>query len=207
MKSAVLLISLVLVLSQSLPAAEDIHVKTSWDINPSHHTYKNHDTKVSLGSRIAAFRLYEAEPARSDGSAKFVYHGERGFITLYQEFAAVLGSGTPGDYVHASCSAMEKGNGKFDSKSFFSLRYDSGEKRALGRGVVYHFIKSPEADGKQIWDEFGAVRIGEFFFPIEAALSRREVWMIWLPFYGRLVYERSNQALERTAAESDLCSN
>ncbi len=75
---------------------------------------------------------------------KFVYCGHRGFITLYHE----VGAASSAEYVRASCSAMEDGNGKFDSKSFFSLRYQSGGKSASGRGVVYHFVHSQELYGK-----------------------------------------------------------
>jgi hypothetical protein len=164
MKRTPFLIASVMLLSASLHAADYVHVKTSWDINVTHETYRNNDTKVSLGPTIAAFRLHEAKPVQADGSAKFIYHGKRGFITLYQEPRALVGAASPVAYVQASCSAMEKGNGKFDSKSFFSLRYDSGGKTASGRGVVYHFVHSPELYGKQIWDEFGSVQIGAFYF-------------------------------------------
>ncbi len=164
MKRTPFLIASLMLLSASLHAADYVHVKTSWDINVAHQTYRNNDTKVSLGPAIAAFRLHEAKPVQADGSAQFIYHGKRGFITLYHEPRALVGAAFPAAYVQASCSAMEKGNGKFDSKSFFSLRYDSGGKTASGRGVVYHFIHSPELYGKQIWDEFGSVQIGEFYF-------------------------------------------
>ena len=142
-----------MLLSASLQAADYVHVKTSWDINVAQEKYRNNDTKVSLGPAIAAFRLHEAKPVQADGSAQFIYHGKRGFITLYHEPRVLVGAASPAAYVQASCSAMEKGNGKFDSKSFFSLRYDSGGKTASGRGVVYHFVHSPELYGKQIWDE------------------------------------------------------
>jgi hypothetical protein len=163
MKSSLLAVLMALSFS-SLLAAEDVHIQTSWEINPSHQTYKNNDTKVSLGPRIAAFRLHEALPGRSDGSAKFIYYGDNGFITLYQEPCALVGIATPGAYVTAQSSAMEKGNGKFDSKSFFAVRYHAGGQTGSGRSVVYHFIHSPEIEGKEVWDEFGVVQIGPFFF-------------------------------------------
>ena len=163
MKSPLLAVLVMLPFSQ-FPAAEEIHVQTSWEINPSRQTYKNNDTKVSLGPRIAAFRLHEALPGRSDGSAKFIYYGDKGFITLYQEPCALVGIASPETYVTGQSSAMEKGNGKFDSKFFFSIRYQAGGKTAAGRAVVYHFVHSPEIHGKEVWDEFGVVKIGEFFF-------------------------------------------
>ena len=163
MKHTPLFIASLMLLSASLHAADYVHVKTAWDINVTHQTYRNNDTKVSLGPAIAAFRLHDAKPVQADGSAQFIYHGKRGFITLYHEPRALVGAASPAAYVQASCSAMEKGNGKFDSKSFFSLRYDSGGRTASGRGVVYHFVRSPELYGKQIWDEFGTVQIGTFY--------------------------------------------
>jgi hypothetical protein len=174
MKFAPLLVASLMQLSAPLHAAEYVHVKTSWDINVTKQTYRNNDTKVSLGPTIAAFRLHDAKPAQSDGSAQFIYHGQKGFITLYHELRAVVGSASPAAYVQASCSAMEKGNGKFDSKSFFSLRYESGGKAASGRGVVYHFVHSPELYGKQIWDEFGTVQIGAFYFSYRGSFIEKK---------------------------------
>ncbi|MEP6810258.1 MAG: hypothetical protein ABI992_08455 [Chthoniobacterales bacterium] len=173
MKCISLFIATLTLLSASVHAADYVHVKTSWDINVTKQTYKNNDTKVSFGPAIAAFRLHEAKPAQADGSAQFIYHGKRGFITLYHDLRAVVGFGSPAAYVQAICGAMEKGNGKFDSKSFFSLRYESGGKSASGRGVVYHFVHSPELYGKQIWDEFGTVRIGEFYFSYRGSFVER----------------------------------
>ena len=163
MRTTSVIAALTILSCASLRAA-DVHVKTSWEINVSAQTFKNNDTKVSLGPAIAAFRLNEANPARSDGTAKLIYYGKKGFITLYQEPRALVGARSPADYVAAECSAMEKGNGKFDSKSFFRLDYQSGGKRASGNGVVYHFVHSPELYRKQIWDEFGCVQVGQFFF-------------------------------------------
>lgn len=163
-----------MLLSASLYAADYVHVKTSWNIDVTKQTYRNNDTKVSLGPTIAAFRLHEAKPVQSDGSAQFVYHGQRGFITLYHEPRALVGSASPAAYVQASCSSMEKGNGKFDSKSLLSLRYQSGGKTASGRGVVYHFIHSPELYGKQIWDEFGTVQIGAFYFSYRGSFIEKK---------------------------------
>jgi hypothetical protein len=164
MRTSYLITAAIMVASASLHAADTVHVQTSWEINFSHQTYKNNETKVSLGPRIAAFRLHEALPGRSDGSAKFLYYGDKGFITLYQEPRALVGAASSAAYVDAQSSAMEKGNGKFDSKSFFAVRYQAGEKTASGRAVVYHFVHSPEIHGKEVWDEFGVVQIGEFFF-------------------------------------------
>jgi hypothetical protein len=164
MRPTPILVAHLMLLAASLHGADYVHVKTAWDINVTNQTYKNNDTKVSLGPSIAAFRLHEAKPAQSNGSAQFIYHGKKGFITLYHELRAVVGSASPSAYVQASCSAMEKGNGKFDSKSFFPLQYESGGKTASGRAVIYHFVHSPELYGKQIWDEFGSVQIGAFYF-------------------------------------------
>jgi hypothetical protein len=164
MKSPYLVVALIMLSVSSLRAAEDVHVQTSWEINPGHQTYKNIETKVSLGPRIAVFRLHEALPGRSDGSAKFIYYGDKGFITLYHEPRALVGAASPAAYVDAQSGAMEKGNGKFDSKLFFAAHYQAGGKTASGRCVVYHFIHSPEIDGKEVWDEFGVVQIGAFFF-------------------------------------------
>ena len=169
-----LLVAMLMLLSASLHAADYVHVKTSWDINVTHQTYKNNDTKVSLGPTIAAFRLHEAKPAQADGSAQFIYHGQRGFITLYHEPRVLVGSASPAAYVQASCGAMEKGNGKFDSKSLFSLRYESNGKTASGRGVVYHFVRSPELYGKQIWDEFGTVQIGTFYLSYRGSFIEKK---------------------------------
>jgi hypothetical protein len=144
-------------------AAEYVHVKTSWNIDATNQTYTNNDTKLSLGKSIAGFQLHEAKPVQADGSAQFIYWGKKGFITLYHEPRALVGASSAAAYVDAQCGAMEKGNGKFDSKSFFGLRYVSGGKRASGRGVVYHFVHSPELHGKQIWDEFATVQVGDFF--------------------------------------------
>src|SRR3954447_6703567 len=104
MKSRFVLFALIMV-SFSRLRAEDVHVETSWEINPSHQTYKNNDTKLSLGPQIAAFRLHEAQPGRSDGSAKFLYYGSKGFITLYHEPRALVGAASPAAYVDAQASA------------------------------------------------------------------------------------------------------
>src|SRR4029077_19312811 len=95
-------------------------------------------------------------------------------ITPHHEIGSVVGVSNPASYVEASCGAMEKGNGKFDSKSFFLLRYQSGGKTASGRGVVYHFVHSPELHGKQIWDEFGSVQIGQFLFSYRGSFIEKK---------------------------------
>ncbi len=164
MKRTHFFIAILLICSAASSTADTVHVKTSWDINITDQKYRNNDTKVSLGRAIAGFRLKEANPARDDGSAKFIYYGEKGFITLYHEIGGVIGASDPAAYVLATSSAMEGGNGKFDSRVFFALRYKSGARSASGRGVVYHFLRSPEIYQKQVWDEFGSIQIGPFFF-------------------------------------------
>lgn len=173
MRPSYAVIAAILLTSITAHAADTVHVQTSWEINPKRQTYKNAETQVSLGPRIASFRLHEAEPARSDGSAKFLYYGQTGFITLYQEPCVVVGASYATAYVDAQSSAMEKDNGKFDSKLRFALRYKSGRQTALGQGIVYHFLHSPEIHGQQVWDEFGVVRIGQFFFSYRGSFIAR----------------------------------
>jgi hypothetical protein len=150
--------------------AEDEYIRghTSWTINSKDQLYINDDTKVSFTKAIAGFRLYEAKPATEDGSAKFTYHGTNGFITLYHMPRAVAGNWGRPDfvrrYVDAVRDVMKKGNGRFDSEKLFTVTYQKNGKRGTGYGATYHFLASPENRGQPVYDEFGAVQIGEFMY-------------------------------------------
>jgi hypothetical protein len=145
-------------------ATGDVYLHKPWKTNPMRRTYRNKDTNVTLRPAIAAFRLVETESAPS-GRASLGYEGQRGFVVLYHQPRAAAGYVSPVEYVQDACRVVEKRNGNYDYKTSFSLRYESGRKIASGRGVAYHFPNTHDAGyGKQIWEEFGAVQIGAFYF-------------------------------------------
>lgn len=177
--ASIALISGVALTSPAAPTSLTLHL--SWSTDSKTETYTNNDTKISFPKSVATFRRKEANPAKPDGSASFLYWGEKGFIRIELTHRALAGFPKPGDctkpFVDAFRSTMREANGRSDLNQSFRLVYSGHGKQGKGEGTTYHFVASRELNGTSVYDEFGAVQVGDFLyyyratFPEKAGLS------------------------------------
>ncbi len=202
MSARLLVLVLLIFLSQASRAERNVRVESSWTIDSKTGTYTNNDTKVSFRKVIASFRLHEAKPVAEDGYATFVYHGERGFITLELIPLVATGYSSLDAFLSAKRHVMEQVNGRFDSARVFAVTYEAHGKRGSGKGVVYHFLATPEFRHLPVYDEFGIVPIGSYLFSYRGSFVMKEGLKDLEPFLTAMGFQRPNQAMQRAVPRS-----
>jgi hypothetical protein len=154
--------------------AESGTARITWTITPGTESYVNNQTKLAFKKSIGGFRLDNANPAKSDGSASFGYWGKKGIITVYLSHRGPLGCGAGADCarqeVEGFRAEMKKLHGKYDQERVFGLRRRSSPR---GAGAMYHFLAFPNGQGQPAFSEVGAVEVGEFVLIYRATFVDR----------------------------------
>lgn len=175
----------------------------SWSIDKKTEVYTNHPTNVSFPKNVSGFERKRAEPVMKDGGAQFAYFGERGAVTLYFVHRIFRDQGTDDctkRFYESLSNVVEKGNGKSDLRESFALSYESGGKKIMGFGTVYHFSASKIADGKPVYSELGVVLVGDFLYYYRATFLERAGLDDLSKFLAILGFVReANQSLEATS--------